>query len=73
MLILISRPADCAASSPAMTLSNLPQRVMRANFSASRVSSDTLIRRTPQATSSSAKRASWLPFVVSVNSSSAPL
>jgi hypothetical protein len=50
-----------------------PQRVMARNLSGSRVSSETFTRRTPAADSSPAKRASWLPLVVSVSSSSAPL
>ena len=71
-LILTARPAARAASMPARTLSRSPQRVMARNFSGSSVSSETLMRRTPQSASSPAKRASCEPLVVSVSSSSAP-
>ena len=71
-LILIFRPAACAASIPASTWSNAPQRVMARNFSASSVSSETLIRRTPAAAIASAYLASCEPLVVKVSSSSAP-
>src|SRR5215470_1612311 len=69
-LILILRPADCAASIPASTLSSEPQRVIARNFSASSVSSETLIRRMPAARRSRAYFSSCEPLVVSVNSSS---
>ena len=65
-LILIFRPAACAASIPAITWSSAPQRVMARNLSGSSVSSDTLIRRTPWAASSAAYLASCEPLVVSV-------
>ena len=55
------------------TWASRPQRVIVANFSASSVSSETLTRRTPQSASSLANRRSWLPFVVSVSSLSAPV
>ena len=44
VLILIFSPAACAASMPAKTWSNEPQRVMARNFSGSSVSSETLRR-----------------------------
>ena len=47
-LILTARPAARAASMPASTLSRSPQRVMARNFAGSSVSSETLMRRTPQ-------------------------
>ena len=56
-----------------MTLSRSPQRVMARNFSLSSVSIDTLMRFTPHSASSAACLASWLPLVVKVSSSSAPL
>ena len=46
-LILTFRPAACAASMPASTLSRSPQRVMARNLSGSSVSSETLMRSTP--------------------------
>ena len=46
-LIFTCRPAACAASMPASTLSRSPQRVMARNLSASSVSSETLMRSTP--------------------------
>ena len=58
---------------PASTLSRSPQRVMARNFAGSSVSSDTLMRRTPQSANSPAKRASCEPLVVSVSSLSAPV
>ena len=58
---------------PSMTWAKRPQRVMRANFAGSSVSSETLTRLTPQSASSAAKRRSWLPLVVSVSSLSAPV
>ena len=51
-LILTARPAFCAASMPASTLSSSPQRVIARNLSGSSVSSDTLMRFTPQSASS---------------------
>ena len=72
-LILTARPAERAASMPPRTLSRSPQRVMARNLAASRVSSETLMRRTPQSRNSPAKRASCEPLVVSVSSLSAPV
>src|SRR5262249_2859704 len=72
-LILTLSPAACAASMPAKTLSSSPQRVMARNLSGSSVSSETLMRRTPWPTSSSAYFATCDPLVVSVSSSSAPV
>ena len=68
VLILTRSPASTAASMPSITWAKRPQRVIFANFAASRVSSETLTRRTPQSASSPAKRRSWLPLVVSVSS-----
>ena len=51
-LILTLSPAATAASMPFMTLSWSPQRVTARNLSGSSVSSETLIRRTPQSASS---------------------
>ena len=70
-LSLILRPARSAASMPAMTWEKSPQRVMALKRSAFSVSSEMLMRRTPRSLSSSAYFGSWLPLVVSVNSSSA--
>ena len=72
-LILTLRPAACAASMPARTLSSSPQRVMARNLSGSSVSSETLMRRTPWPASSAAYFGSCEPLVVSVSSSSAPV
>ncbi len=72
MLILTLSPAFCAASIPAITLSRSPRRVIALNFSRSRVSRETLMRRTPQLASSSACAASCEPLVVSVSSSRSP-
>ena len=72
-LILMCRPAFWAASMPRITWSRSPQRVSSRNLSLSSVSIDTLRRFTPTAASSLAYLASWLPLVVSVSSSSAPL
>ena len=72
-LILTLRPTERAASMPRSTLSRSPQRVMARNFVASRVSSETLMRRTPLSLSSAANFSSSEPLVVSVNSLSAPL
>ena len=47
-LILTARPAARAASMPPRTLSRSPQRVIALNFAGSSVSSETLMRRTPQ-------------------------
>ena len=71
-LILTPSPAASAAARPSRTCSSRPQRVISVNLSLSSVSIETLIRRTPAAYRSSANRASWLPLVVSVSSSSAP-
>ena len=73
VLILTLSPASAAASMPSMTWAKRPQRVMRANFAGSSVSSETLTRLTPQSASSAAKRRSWLPLVVRVSSLSAPV
>ena len=69
VLILISSPALAAASMPRSTCARSPLRVMSLNFAGSSVSSETLMRATPQAASASACCASWLPLVVSVSSS----
>ena len=71
-LIFTSRPADCAARSPARTLSRSPHLVICRNLSGSSVSSEMFTRRTPASTRSSAILTSWLPFVVIVSSSSSP-
>ena len=73
VLILTRKPAFCAASMPRITWGRRPQRVMSANFCSSSVSRDTLIRFTPAAAKSAAYFSSWLPLVVTVNSSNAPL
>jgi hypothetical protein len=72
-LILILRPAACAASMPAITLSRSPQRVIARNLSGSSVSSETLMRSTPHRQLAGDSGASCEPLVVSVSSSSAPL
>ena len=72
VFILTCNPAFVAAFKPANTLFKSPQRVTCLNFSGSKVSKETLIRLTPQSTSSWANLDSWLPFVVKVKSSSAP-
>ena len=72
-LSLILRPARSAASMPVITRERSPHRVIARNLSGSSVSTDTLMRLTPQSASSSAKRASCDPLVVRVSSSSAPL
>ncbi len=72
-LILMASPARWAASRPRITWSRSPQRVSWRNLSGSSVSIDTFTRRTPISASSWAYLASWLPLVVSVSSSSAPL
>ena len=64
VLILILSPAAAAASIPARTTLKSPQRVTWRNLSGSSVSSETLMRLTPQSASSAAKRASWEPLVV---------
>ena len=73
MLILTARPAARAASIPSITLSRSPQRVIAWNRSGRSVSSDTLMRRTPPPRARRRSGASWLPLVVRVSSSSAPL
>ena len=73
MLILTPRPACWAASIPFSTVGRSPRRVIALKLAGSRLSIETLTRRTPAAASSAAKRASCDPFVVSVSSCSAPL
>ena len=72
VLILTSSPAAVAASMPSSTRSSWPQRVTAAKRRASRVSRETLTRRTPQSARSDAYLASRLPLVVSVSSSRPP-
>ena len=72
ILILTSSSASLAAARPVITLSSLPQRVMDWNLAGSRVSRETLMRRTPASLRSPACLASWVALVVSVNSSSSP-
>ena len=55
MLILTARPACCAASSPFMTTARSPRRVIALKLAGSRLSIDTLIRRTPALARSSAE------------------
>jgi hypothetical protein len=72
-LILTLIPAFSAASMPLITPPKSPQRVIARNVAGSSVSSETLIRLTPQSASAWAYFGSWLPLVVSVSSSSAPV
>ena len=58
------KPAARAASTPCSTAANSPVRVRALNFSASRVSSEMLTRRTPAARSGLARRGSCEPLVV---------
>ena len=61
VLILTRIPADRAFSIPSRTWGSRPQRVIRANLSGSRVSSETLILLTPHSNRSVAKRRSCDP------------
>ena len=72
VLILTREPgASRAACNPSSVCASLPPRVMARKRSGSSVSRLTLIRRTPgRRQTPPAWRASWLPLVVSVSSSS---
>ena len=67
-LIFTCSPASRAAPMPSSTWASRPQRVIRANFAGSSVSSETLMRLTPQAASWAAYFASCEPLVVTVSS-----
>ena len=68
--LILSKPASLAACMPRNTLSSSPVRVIFLKRVASKLSTLILMRFTPALRKSCACFSSWLPLVVSTNSSS---